>query len=305
MNWLWNALFAPRICYISGGGKGGGGGGYVPGNALSKTADFIQDPLDIIPHTGAGNELRRAQVDPLGLFYKAPQRVPTEEELAQQEEERKAALRAKINRLYGIGGNATNPAPSAGVTAMETATTGDPELGATRKQMQDELDQVASANRNYYTDQLNRTYTKAERNTRFNLARQGLLGGSEDSNQEGEVRSDRDLGATRVDEAVRKAVAGLTTSREQERLRAIQLVNAGAGDTAIDAAAAGLRSSFANANNASKADLFGDLFANSADAAATQNVNAANAALLARYKQSLGSFFPAASTTSGRVTPTE
>lgn len=258
-----------------------GGGGLFSGNGFD-----LADPGGFGKGNSKLNPLRRAAVDPLGLFYQPPEEIPSEEKLAREEEERKASLRARINRLYGI------------------ADAGDPELDATRKTMSDELSQVEGATRGYYTDALARTFTKAERNTRFNLARQGLLGGSEDSNQQGDVRSDRDLGATRVDEAVRKAIAGLTTQREGERLNAINLVNAGVGDSAVDAAASGLRTSFANANNQTKADLFGDLFSNAADAAASQNVNAANAALLARYKQSLGTFFPATSTTGGRVTAT-
>jgi hypothetical protein len=278
--------------------------GGAPNNNGGKGGLDIGDPGHIFPDDSKGNAVRRAGAgDPFGLYYKPPNRIPSEAELAQQEEERKAALRDRINRLYGIGGPAAAAPSPTGGALMETAPSGDPELDATRKQMGDELTKVGDATRNYYTDQLGRTFTKAERNTRFNLARQGLLGSSEDSNQQGEVRSDRDLGATRVDEAVRKAVAGLTTQREQERLNAINLVNAGVGDSAIDAASSGLRTSFANANNQSKVDLFSDLFANAADAAASQNANAANAALLARYKAA-GSFFPAASTTSGRVTPT-
>lgn len=280
----------------SGGGTSYGGKGGLD----------VGDPLHIFPDNSQGNQLRRGTAgDPFGLWYDAPSRPETEAELAADEESRRAALRTRINRLYGIAGDGAAPAPSSsgGITGPQ-ATTGDAELDATRKQMSDELGQVQDSTRGYYTDALARSFTKAERNTRFNLARQGLLGGSEDSNQQGEVSSDRDLGATRVDEAVRKAVAGLTTQREQERLNAINLVNSGVGDSAIDAASSGLRQSYDNANNQSKADLFGDLFANSADAAASQNVNAANAALLARYKQSLGSFFPAAATTSGRVTAT-
>lgn len=293
MTWLWKFLFYPVVFYVTGAPQNNGGKGGVD----------VGDPLHIFPDDAQGNQARRGTAgDPFGLWYKAPNHVPTEAEQAQQEEARKETLRTRINRLYGVGGgNTTAPGSSGGV--LPEPSTGDPEIDATRKQMQGELTQVGDANRAYYTDALNRSFTKAERGTRFNLARQGLLGGSEDSAQVGEVKSDRDLGATRVDEAVRKAIAGLSTSREQERLNAINLVNAGVGESAVDSATSGLRTSFTNANNQTKADLFSDLFANSADAAATQNVNAANAALLARYKQ--GSFFPTSTTSSGRVTATE
>ncbi|HEX5128102.1 MAG TPA: hypothetical protein VFV90_00065, partial [Usitatibacter sp.] len=164
---------------------------------------------------------------------------------------------------------------------------------------------LSDATRSYYTDQLGKEFRDAERATRFRLARQGLMGGSEDAFQQGEVRSDRDLGATRVDDAVRRAVADLSTSREQERLSAINLVNAGAGDSAISAAQAGLNNSLNNVSSAQKADLFSDLFSNAADAGTAANVNAANAAAAARYRDRLSAFFPTtrASTSSGRVTP--
>jgi hypothetical protein len=118
-----------------------------------------------------------------------------------------------------------------------------------------------------------------------------------------EVQSDRDLGATRLDDAVRQSVAGLRTNREQERLMATSLINAGEGENAVLAASKGLENSLANSRTANKTQLFGDLFANSADAMAAQNANAANAALLARYKQT-SSFFPGDKTDSGRRTAT-
>lgn len=259
-------------------------------------------------------------------------------EREQQEEQRKRELRARIDRLYGVGEPA---APSSGGYKIEwiqqpdktwrgirsdtndviqTIEPGEhPNTAAyrpggirtipgerpqdARKAMDQENTKLAEATRGYYTDQLGKDYAKAERQTRFKLARQGLLGGSEDINQQGEVKSDRDLGATRVDEAVSRAVSGLKTQREQERLNAIQLVNSGSGESAVSAAQTGLRNSFENAATAQKADLFSDLFANSADAVSAGNMADREAALLGRYRDKLSSFFPTKSTTGGRVTP--
>lgn len=256
----------------------------------------------------------------------------------QQEEQRKRELRARIDRLYGIGEPAK--AGSGGYKiewiqqpdktwrgvrndtndVIETLQPGEsPQSAAFREggtrtvpgekpqdartAMDQENTKLADATRGYYTDQLGKNYATAERNTRFKLARQGLLGSSEDVNQQGEVKSDRDLGATRVDEAVARSVAGLKTQREQERLQSIQLVNSGAGESAVSAAQSGLRNSFDNAATAQKADLFGDLFTHSADAVATSNVADQQAALLGRYRDRLSSFFPTKSTSGGRVTP--
>lgn len=218
--------------------------------------------------------------DPINVFGSTYDPTYKERMAAGAEEARKDALRERINKMYGQGDEAA-------AAAMEQENT-----------------KLAEATRRYYTEQLGEQSQKAERATRFKLARQGLLGGSEEVHQQGDVREDRDLGATRVDEAVRRAIAALTEQREQERLGAVNLVNAGQGEDAVRAAQAGLRSSFENANNQQKADLFGDLFSGAADSAANNNNAAAEAMMAARYRESLNAFFrnSGGRTTSGRVT---
>lgn len=272
--------------------------------------------------------------DPGRFFHGENQETP--EERAAKEEERKQRLRDQLNAIYGIGEGTpqltgytirggdqkyqgktmtleeAQAAQAASAEAGGDNYTGgvfpvygaDPAVAAAQAQMQAEDEKVGSANRDYYTDQLGRAFVKAERNTRFNLARSGLLGSSEDSAQQGEVRSDRDLGATRIDEATRRAVTGLHGAREDARLKGIGLINAGAGDEGVRSASAGLKQSFDTALNAQKADLTSDLFANAVDAYTAQNTNAANRALLARYQQGLGASFSNSGTSSGRVTPT-
>lgn len=237
--------------------------------------------------------LTRAAINPIkhsksddSFFNMLKPQVP--EDLAGQrqieEEARKSALRKRIDVFYGLGA--------------------EPEAQSAAEMMQGENTKLADATRSYYTDQLGDQYGEAERKTRFRLARQGLLGGSEEVNQQGDVRQDRDLGATRVDEAVRRAIANLTSQREQERLNAISLVNSGAGDSAVSAAQAGLRNSFDTVSNQSKADLFGDLFTGAADFGTANNMANQEALLANRYRDRLGSFFNTGSrSTSGRVTP--
>ncbi len=239
----------------------------------------------------------------------------------EEEERRKAALRARIDNLYGVPTSGRHRITEHKLVDMgQTGEQGEPlqmlmpvtrevPFGDTKaaeeaqRAMEEEQTKLAGATRGYYADELGKNYQEAERNTRFKLARQGLLGGSEDVYQQGDVREDRDLGATRVDEAVRRAIANLTSQREQERLNSINLVNAGAGDSAVSAAQAGLRNSFENVASQQKANLFTDLFANSADVVANQNAEAQQAALLGRYRDRLSTFFPASSSSSGRVTP--
>lgn len=230
----------------------------------------------------------------------------------EEEEGRKAALRRRIDAFYGIadqeevpgfaGSRFSKLAQPVGQmvrdrnAALETGAT------AARTSMGDEETKLADATRAYYTDQLGKTFAEASRNTRFKLARQGLLGGSEDANQQGEVTSDRDLGATRVDEAVRRAVSQLKTQREQERLNAIGLVNSGSGESAVSAAQTGLRNSLENVSSQQKADLFSDLFTHAADIGTANNAQNQAALLNARIRDGITSFFPVRTTTSGRVT---
>ncbi len=240
---------------------------------------------------------------------------------AEEEEARKARLRARIDNLYGVPTTGKNMFREyRQVPTGQQDERGDPTTMAqefwreepygdaaaaeeAKKAMEAEGTDLSKATRGYYADQLGDQYGEAERKTRFKLARQGLLGGSEDIFQQGDVKQDRDLGATRVDEAVRRAVSNLVSQREQERLNAVNLVNAGAGDSAVSAAQAGLRNSFENVASAQKADIFSDLFANSADVAANANNAEAQAAMLGRYRDRLSTFFPARSSSSGRVTP--
>jgi hypothetical protein len=192
------------------------------------------------------------------------------------EEARKAALRAKIDAFYGIG---------------------DPNAAA---QLAAENAKIGDSTRAYYTDQLGERFGEAERSKRFALARKGQLGGSVQVDEMGELAKDRDMGATRIDDAVRSAVANLSTQRERERLNAINLVNSGAGDSAVTAAHTGLRNAFDNVSSQQKTDLFGDILETTAGGMAGANNEAA---LLSRYRNQLSSFFPSSSGKSGRITP--
>lgn len=206
------------------------------------------------------------------------------------DEARKSALRRKIDALYGIapsGAGADDPDAKASADAKAA--------------MDSENTRLSDATRSYYTDELSRQYAKAERNTRFALARQGLLGGSADADEQGEVRTDRNLGATRVDDAVRRAITGLQTQRENERLSAVNLVNSGAGDSAVTAAQRGLQNAFQTSSTQQRADLFGDLFSTAADATSASNMQAQQAAIAAQYRNRLATFF-SPGTTGGQIT---
>lgn len=233
---------------------------------------------------------------------------------AAEDEARKAKLRTRIDSLYGIkpSGPALQPVPEKGVgkilvPAMNTQAqteydTNAPAADAAAAQLEKERGDVSGATRGYYSDQLARSFAAAERNNRFNLARQGLQGGSTEVDTNRELQTDQSLGATRIDQAARASAAALDQQREQERMNAISLVNSGAGESAVASAQAGLRNSLQNVSTQQRANLFGDLFATGADAFSSQNYNAALAAQLARFQGSLGAFYPTR-TSSGAVTP--
>lgn len=216
--------------------------------------------------------------DPLNVFGSTYDPNQKSVVAAGEDEDRKTGLREQIDKLYGIG---------------------DPDAA---RQMQADEAQVSDATSGYYGDQLSRSVAAAERNNRFNLARQGLAGGSQDASSNAEIQTDQALGATRIDQAARAAASSLKAQRENERLSANSLVNAGAGQRAVESAQEGLKSSLNNANNQQRTDLTSDLFTGFADNYAMSNANNANAALLARYQQSLGAFFPTKSS-GGAVTP--
>lgn len=175
--------------------------------------------------------------------------------------------------------------------------------GAARNRMSLERDRITEALRGYHTDQLGRRFTDSSRELKFNLARRGLYGGSVDVDQNARLREDRDMGGTRIDEAVRRAATNLEGERENQRLSAHQLINSGAGSSAVTAAQRGMQGALANAANAQKEQLFNDLFTGTVDTFAGANEAERRRSIGARYGTSLRSFFPTAS--SGRITADE
>src|SRR4051812_30667442 len=103
----------------------------------------------------------------------------------QQDEARKSALRSKIDAMYGItstGTPAAQPKQQVGRFGgpVEADTTADQPVDDNAKTAQDaaaamdaDRKNVSDATRGYYTDQLARSFGGAERNARFQLARQG------------------------------------------------------------------------------------------------------------------------------------
>lgn len=254
------------------------------------------------------------------------------------EEARKAGLRAKINQLYGIGdAGATSvdrskfviPAkagemvldPQNGEGGGYREHGGAPEgfdqpgydaaLAAARNsgnqvaaQMTGEEKRLADATRSFYAEDLKDNYDKAKRRNTFALADRGLLGGSAQVDTETDLKRGNTMGATRIQDEVAAAVNNLKNQREAERLNAVQLVNAGAGEDAVAGAQAGLSRAFENAAAQRKTSIAGDLFAGGADAVAGANSASLGPLAYQQYMQSLRRFSNPVSNVGGRTTPT-
>lgn len=208
-------------------------------------------------------------------------------ERQQAEEARKGGLRKRINSLYGLD-DGEDPATAE----------------AARKQLTAEEEKLAGSTRGFYAEDLKHTYDRAKRSNTFALADRGLLGGSAQLDTEGELNRDNTLGATRLEDEVRSAVAALKGQREGERLNATSLVNAGAGEDAIAGAQAGLSRALENASATRKASIAGDLFTAGADSVAAGQNAAVGPLALQQYRNSLKTFFGNNGGGSGRVTAT-
>lgn len=181
----------------------------------------------------------------------------------QAEEERKAALRSKVNSMFGIGD--VDPATKAALEAEET--------------------QLGDSTRTYHTTALQRAYDDAMRATKFGAIRgQGNALGSAYADSVARVNDDNATGSTRIADAVTQAISGLRAGRDQVRGNAMSLINAGSGDDAVAAAQSGLKDQFNAVSSANKQNLFSDLFSNLAMANAGNNANNSNAAAMAYYQ---------------------
>ena len=193
------------------------------------------------------------------------------------EEARKEALRQRVNALY---------------QAPEVL----PQLAA-------EENELASSLRGHYSTDLKKNYDQAERNLRFGASNTGNIGGSVFADETNELNEQNRTGGTRIEEAVRRAVNNLRNAREDSRTRSISLINAGEGESGVQAASQGLRHAIEGASSANKENLFTDLFGNLALAKASGDSALQNDARLAAFYKSknAGAYFPQQPTNSGTI----
>lgn len=195
-------------------------------------------------------------------------------QFAQQEEARKAALRQQVNALF--------------------------DTDAAKSQFAAEDQRIAQALRGFYTDDLGRRFTDASRNLRQSAANSGNLG-SAFLDQRSRLERENQMGATRIDDAVRKAVADLNAQREGTRANALQMISAGGGADAINAASAGLRNSIDMASSAQKQQLFSDILGDTAFNKQLSDARARDAATLAQIRSRTSQFMNPVNTGGGRI----
>lgn len=179
----------------------------------------------------------------------------------QAEEARKDALRGRVNSLF--------QGPDA------------------QPQFKSQEDALAQNYRDYYSSDLKRNYDAAARNLKFSAANSGNVGGSAYADQQSKLDEQNQLGGTRIEDAVRSAVNNLRNSREDARTRSISLINAGEGESGVQAASTGLQNSISAANSAQKQNLFGDLFGTLAASKQLGDAGNLSAQQLALYNRNL------------------
>lgn len=158
--------------------------------------------------------------------------------------------------------------------------------GANRDSLyQSQRDAVYALN----TQDVNRQAQEMERNNRFGLARNGLLGGSVDVDSNAEINRRTNEGLAQAGGIADAAMSDLRSSDEQARNNLVNMAQAGTDATTASQLANNSLSQNADAAAADRAVAsVGNLFGSMTNAYLMQN--------LQKYAQSLGSIYPAAAT---------
>lgn len=241
------------------------------------------DPLNLV-HESAAEKRARAQ---------SQQQI----ELAQAEEARRTALRARIAQMFGEGPDTEQVqigmtpetligrgrgGPSSSQPIYEERPT---LAAAARKQFANEDTALSTALRGQYGDELKKSYEEGQRQLRFGAARTGNIGSSIYADRLASGEEQNRMGGTRIDDAVQRALANLRSSRETSKLRGLDLINAGTGEEGVQSAASGLKSALSTAQSQNRENLFGDLFTDTAFGVSNKAAGDRNAAAIARFTQ--------------------
>lgn len=251
------------------------------------------------------------------------QLIAQQQQQDQQDQQARAAAIARLNAAFGIApSGSTGPAPSRFVTGTSTTAGGGPTVGdmwsgisaprttsiqtetlnpaftawqanqnlskeaaANAKNLQALYDYIGSGVRNYYTRDLNDQNAITTRNLKFELARRGQLGGSEEIDQNAQRQQLYDRRLLDIANLGDQAIANAQTADNTTRLNAVRDINAGVdANSAIQGALSQMQLNRNNATAQAEGANLGDAFANLAYLYNTRQNNDAITSALARYR---------------------
>lgn len=163
---------------------------------------------------------------------------------------------------------------------------------------QREIDEVVGATRDFYTQDLTRQKSEADRQSTFALARNGQIGGSVQVGQQQQLGEDFQRGVLEVDRRARATGADLRAADQDARARLIQLATSGLDvTTGARQAAESMRVNLAASKAAGQAGALGDMFVGGAKFAQTARDDASKRQALYDARRNL--YGPTASTSYG------
>jgi hypothetical protein len=139
-----------------------------------------------------------------------------------------------------------------------------------------QYNQFGDALRTRLNEGVNLQRQKAERESKFSLARGGLIGGSQQRDQSAELNREGREATLNAEREVQKGVSGLRSADEDARARMIALAQSGNDiGNATAQTAATLQANLGTAQGASNISNLGDLFGNTASVVKNQQDAAA------------------------------
>jgi hypothetical protein len=127
----------------------------------------------------------------------------------------------------------------------------------------DDITKFVDATRSYYSNDLNEQKALNDRQLKFALARDGLVGGSEQNDKQAQFGRDYAKGLLTVDQKARGAGANLEAQDQDARARLISLATSGPDTTTgAQQAAAAMRTSLESSKADAQTQGLGDLFSN-------------------------------------------
>jgi hypothetical protein len=124
-----------------------------------------------------------------------------------------------------------------------------------------DINDFLGATRSFYTNELGRQKTTADRSLKFAMARSGLTGGSASVDANRTLGENYQQGVLNADRLAQSSANDLRTADEQSRLNLIAMAQNGLdATTGASQAAAALRNNLAGGQSGIKADALGDVF---------------------------------------------